>query len=182
MCKGVWSDGLLWGGHLWPSATQAVPVCVYLYNMCVWSDGRPEVVTCAAPPRELPTPCVRLHVCVNMCTVCVSDGCSEVVTYVDPSLCHQLVNRRPSAMESKRESLRMKKKACGSCQREVFTQRRDWHASERYKQCWRCKWKVTLWGFAPLSILIAGRNICLTFKEAYQKEWVFVPSQFSEIC
>lgn len=33
MCEGVWNDGLLWGGHPWPSATQGVPVCVYLYNM-----------------------------------------------------------------------------------------------------------------------------------------------------
>ncbi len=47
-----------------------------------------------------------------MCTVCMSDGSSEVVTYVfpvDPGLCHQLVNRRPSAMESKIEILKMKK-------------------------------------------------------------------------
>ena len=52
-----------------------------------------------------------------MCTVCVSDGCSEVVTYVFPvdhGLCHhQLVNRRPSAMESKRM-----KKRCAEAVRE----------------------------------------------------------------
>lgn len=46
---------------------------------------------------------------VNVCTVRVSDGCSEVVTgvfRVEPGLCHQLVNRTPSAMLSKRERLK----------------------------------------------------------------------------
>lgn len=38
---------VLWGGHWWPSSAQALPVCVYLCNICVWSDGHPEVVTCA---------------------------------------------------------------------------------------------------------------------------------------
>lgn len=47
--------------------------------------------------------------CVNVCTVCVSDGCSKVVTEVfpvEPGLCHQLVNRTPTAMLSERKRLK----------------------------------------------------------------------------
>lgn len=66
VCEGVWNDGLLWGGHPWPSATQGVPVCVYLYNMWVCEVDNTL--------RWSPVPFLsRASACVFECVYCTRE-------------------------------------------------------------------------------------------------------------
>lgn len=117
--------------------------------------------TCAIPACV----CPPLLVCLNTCTVrlewwSLSGGHpSSSPPVVPPLFCPH-----PWGLVSSAGKQQVKvrrgwgwKKARSSCQRKVFAQCEGWHTSDRYKQSRRCKWKVTLWGFEPFSILIAGR-------------------------
>lgn len=140
-------------------------VCIYTICVCEVVDA----LRWSSFTFSLACACM----CVNACTVCVSDGCSKVVTEVfpvKPGLCHQLLNRTKCHVVRKKEA--KKNGVQQLSERAVYSAQRVAH-KWKYKQCWRCKWKVTLWGIAPLSILIAGRNICQTHKEPYKKETVF---------
>lgn len=102
---------VLWGGHWWPHSAHALPLCVYLCNICVWSDGHPEVVSCACFTQE-PHLCVWKYVYVWMTG---AQRWPSMPTSVSPA--------------SKQVRLRQsgRKKRC--------------LLNERHNRCWRCKWK-----------------------------------------
>lgn len=140
---------VLWGGHWWPSSAQALPVCVYLCNICVWSDGHPEVVTCAYFTQE-PHLCVWKYVYVWM---------TGAQRWPSMSTC----SVSPASKQVRLRQSRRKKRCL---------------LNERHNRCWRCKWKVTLWVLAPLSILIAkpvGISVS-SVRRHIKKETVFEPS------
>lgn len=148
---------VLWGGHLWPSSAQALAcLCIFIKYAVVfdrvkwWTPWGAHLRLSYTRP---PTLCVCKYQCVwVMDALRWSPMSSLSSSSMSPA--GKQVPWNHGERERGRESTR-RKKPCSSCQSEVFTQQRLWHASERHKHCRRCKWKVTLWGFAPLSILIA---------------------------
>lgn len=112
---------VLWGGHWWPSSAQALPVCVYLCNICVWSDGHPEVVTRAYFTQE-PHLCVWKYVYVWM------TGAQRW-----PSMSTSSVS--PASKQVRLRQSRRKNRGL---------------LNERHNRCWRCKWKVTVWVYICL--------------------------------